>query len=76
MNEFKHVWDYVIQLKNHCHIHSAEGQRGPASNSEVKRWIEQGAVVINGKRWKPMDPCPAVQSVVLFPKGSRRTTLL
>lgn len=76
MDNFKHVWDYCIQLKDHCHIHTKESKCGNASNSEVRRWIEQGAVIINGKRWKPLDVVPPVHSVVLFPNGKNRTTIL
>lgn len=49
-----------------------------ASNSEVRRWIADGAVQINGERWTPEEEMPPlVWSLVFFPKSaSSRTTLV
>ena len=48
------------------------------SNGELKRWMLNGAVILNGNRLKPDDTViPAhVQSLVFFPKSPRRTTLV
>jgi hypothetical protein len=47
-----------------------------ATNSEIKRWFKQGAVIINGKRPKPNDEIEfPVTEIVFFPKGKRRTTM-
>lgn len=48
----------------------------PASNSELRRWCQQGAVVINGRKmnWNDEVQFP-IQSFVLFPSGKARTTL-
>lgn len=51
----------------------------PASNSEVRRWLEQGAVHINGQPARPADEIGPgdVESLVLFPKAPRsRCTLV
>jgi hypothetical protein len=48
-----------------------------ASNSEVKRWMQQRAVIVNGEPVAPDAPLRGcdVGSLVFFPKGARRTTL-
>lgn len=47
-----------------------------ASNSEVRRWLENSAVRFNGKPLKPKDMLDfPLYSVVLFPKGNRITIL-
>ncbi len=47
---------------------------GWASNSEKKRWLQNGALLLNGERvaWdEPLDF--PIFSAVLFPKGKRIT---
>lgn len=47
-----------------------------ASNSEIKRWLENSAVRFNGKPLKPNDLLDfPLFSVVLFPKSNRITIL-
>lgn len=44
------------------------------SNSQKWRVIEQGALEINGDKWKPKEEMPAIiTSVVIYPKGNRIT---
>lgn len=47
------------------------------SNSQVRRWIEEKAVVINAEHctWSEEIDFPVI-SVVLFPKSTKRVTLL
>lgn len=54
-----------------------EGHKGePASNSEVKRWLENGAVRFNGRTMKGKELLDfPLYSVVFFPKGNRVTIL-
>ena len=49
-----------------------------ASNAERRRWLDQGAVVINGERPKPHDELDdgPVFRLVFFPNGKRRCTML
>lgn len=49
-----------------------------ASNSEVRRWVTDGSVTINGERWTPEEEAPAyVWSLIFFPKSARnRTTVV
>lgn len=50
--------------------------KGVASNSELRRWLEQSAVRFNGKGMKPKDMLDfPLHSVVLFPKANRITIL-
>lgn len=48
-----------------------------ASNSELRRWIASGAVLINTEKmtWDELVDFP-VFSIVFFPNGARRTTIL
>lgn len=47
-----------------------------ASNSEVKRWLENSAVRFNGKPMKPKDMLNfPLYSVILFPKADRITLI-
>ena len=49
-----------------------------ASNSELRRWINQGAILFNGESMKHDEPLDfPLFSVVLFPKSlKRRITVL
>ena len=48
----------------------------PASNSEVRRWLSNGAVEINGNRPKAEDIIAfPVTSLIFFPNGKKRCTL-
>jgi len=70
------AWEFLRDLNTVCHFQTREGKRvGAVSNSELKRWCQNKAVIINGEtvEWnEPMD-FPLI-SVVLFPKN--RITLL
>lgn len=61
---------------NHAAPQSREGQgSGPPSNSELRRWCDRKAVIINGMAhaWNDTVEFP-IRSLVLFPK--RRTVTL
>jgi hypothetical protein len=64
--------EFVHQFK----VFSREGRGAAASKSEVRRWVQAGAVQVNGERLEPDEPMdfPLI-SVVLFP-GGRRVSLL
>lgn len=70
---------YLIRLHEVCQFQTKEGARvGPASNSELRRWLKQGAVQINGIKIKPEDEIKVehIQSIILFPNNKQaRTTL-
>lgn len=65
------AWQFLRDLDTVCQFQTREGKRvGKASASELKRWLQNGAMVVNGEKvaWdEPMD-FPII-SVVLFPKN-------
>jgi hypothetical protein len=69
------AFQFLMNLHSVCHFQMREGKRvGRASGSEVKRWIQNKAVVINGEHVAPDELIDfPVFSLVLFPKGSRVT---
>jgi hypothetical protein len=70
--------EYVLrlhQLGNKAGFWSRE-LKATASNSEVRRWVEQGGVRFNGRILKVKDMLDfPLYSVVMFPKGNRITIL-
>lgn len=48
-----------------------------ASNSEIRRWIDQGAIVFNNEKVLPTEMLDfPIYSVIMFPKsGKRRITI-
>lgn len=63
-------------LKQFPHVWSRE-KFAFASNTEKQRWIEQGAVIINGQKVTSFkaDVDFPVDSLVLFPSGKSKITL-
>lgn len=72
MNAFQ----YLRGLHEVCQFQTREGARiGLASNSELRRWLQNGAVVINHEKVKVDEEIDfPIFSVYLFPKN--RVTLL
>ena len=68
------AWEWLRDLHTVCAFQSRE-RGGVASVSELKRWLQNGAVVVNGEKvaWDENMDFP-MGSVVLFPK--RPVTLL
>lgn len=66
------AWQFMRELHEICKFQSREGKRvGKASASELKRWLQNGAVVVNGEKiaWDEcIDDFP-IFSFVLFPKN-------
>lgn len=49
----------------------------PPSNSELFRWLTEGAVELNGERVGPKATIPErVESLVFFPRGKQRITVV
>jgi hypothetical protein len=64
-------WEFLRNLHEVCHFQTREGKRvGRASSSELKRWVQNRALIINGvpAAWDREVPSPMV-SAVLFPKN-------
>ena len=77
------IFELLKDLNKICQFTSVEtptrdGVVQKPSNSELRRWIEQGSLLINNERCTPNEiiDFPLI-SVVLFPKSEKkRTTLL
>ncbi len=54
------------------------GERMKASsNSDLWRWLNMGAIIINGEKPKPKDEIKfPVWQLTFFPNGKRRTTII
>jgi hypothetical protein len=64
------AWMLLRELHNVCHFQTREGPRvGDASASELKRWLQNGAVIVNGEKiaWDEEIDFP-IFSFVLFQK--------
>lgn len=69
-------FQFLVDLHKVCHFQTTERGVGRASNSEIRRWFQRNSVVVNGTVAKADDLEPENwQSLVLFPKSPRRTTL-
>ena len=63
------AWDFLKELNTVCHFMSRE-RSGKASNSELKRWCQNKAVSINGKRMNFDDEIEfPITEMFLFPKN-------
>ena len=66
-------WDFLKQLNTTCCFMSRE-RTGKASNSEIKRWLQNQSIVVNGKRPKFDDEVTyPIDSFILFPKKNKVT---
>jgi len=51
-------------------------RRGKPSNGELRRWLRNQAVIINGLTPQPLDDVSLpITELIFFPKGKRRATL-
>ena len=63
-----------LLMKLQGYLISTEGRTVYATNSELRRWCERGSVIVNGKAVKWDDELGNIESLVLHPKGKRKTT--
>ena len=69
-------WQFLRNLHEICHFQTREGKKvGHASSSELKRWIMNKALIVNGEsvNWDEPVDFP-LTSVILFTK--HKITLL
>lgn len=70
--------EFLLLLKHEFGAIPMSTERfGQASNSEIRRWLQNKSIEINGDR--PSPDCLVqfpIQSLVFFPKANRRTTLI
>lgn len=72
------IFDWFRDLHKVCQFQSIETPNKVASNSELRRWIEQKSLLINNEHCTPNEllDFPLI-SIVLFPKSEKkRITLL
>ena len=68
------AWGFLRLLSEKKCVPWSREKAGYPTNSELRRWLESGSVVINGKRPKPSDEVVfPVDGLVFFPKSSRVT---
>lgn len=68
---------YMLNLHEVCCFQTREGAlTGPASNSEIRRWLKNAVLKINGKNiaWDEVINYP-IHSVTLFSKKNKVTLL-
>jgi hypothetical protein len=71
----KTAYQWLLGLGKEGFWDAAENK--PASNSTLRRFIEQGAIRFNGKVVKPNDMLDfPILSVVLFPKSDKQYTTI
>jgi hypothetical protein len=61
---------FLRQLHEVCQFQTREGAKiGLASNGELKRWLQNGAVVVNGFKMTFDEEIDfPIRSLILFPK--------
>lgn len=66
------AFEFLLKLHDEwCCFQTREGRKvGKASRAELRRWLLNGAVIINGERVKPTTELTfPITSMVLFPKN-------
>jgi hypothetical protein len=76
------AFDFIMRMHRLGHTEAkpmgfwSKELKGVASNSEVRRWLDNSAIRFNGKPLKPKDMLDfPLYSIVLFPKAERITIL-
>lgn len=68
-------WQYLMELNTWCQFTSRE-RGGKASNSELKRWVKNQAMSVNGSKVKWDDEIVfPINSLTLFTKKNKITIL-
>ena len=68
--------EYLKSLPRNWMPKSSRDYKSP-SNSELVRWLNEGAVVINGSSPKATEAIQfPITELVFFPKGKRKTTMV
>jgi hypothetical protein len=71
------AFEFLKYYKGHGYLPmSVERPCTEATNSEMKRWLKNSAVIINGKKPNVNDEIEfPITELVFFPKGKRKTTM-
>ena len=68
--------DYLKSLPREGLPKSVERGIKSPSNADLKRWLNMGAIIINGKTPKSLDEIELpITELIFFPYGKRRTTI-
>lgn len=69
--------NWLFLLNEACYgFHSIEKSCPiKASKSEIRRWFENKAIIINGKSILYNEKINEIDSLILFPNGKRKITL-
>ena len=75
------VYDILVELRDGWSalpLTQVSGGFIPPSNSELRRWLRDGAIFVNGGRTHTIDDVVygEVTELVIFPKGEHRRTTL
>jgi hypothetical protein len=64
------AWQFLLRLKDAQAIPASRERQGVPTNSELRRWLDSGAVLINNMALSPVDGVefPVVQCV-FFPQS-------
>lgn len=66
------AWEFVVSLHKWIPFFSRERPGQPASTSEIRRWLQNRAVRINGLNPLPTDEVTfPVTDLVFFPKSDK-----
>jgi len=70
--------DYMVSVHdNGVGFRTIERGIGKASRSEIRRWLNNGSIIINGKTPTSKEEVNLpVNELVLFPRGKQKTTIL
>jgi hypothetical protein len=72
--------DFLFWVRDEvkCCPTSKEGAGlGTPSNAELRRWLKNGAVTVNGQRPGPGDAIEwPIEELVFFPSGIQKTTIV
>jgi 23S rRNA-/tRNA-specific pseudouridylate synthase len=71
MTAFDWLWELNLVC---CGFFSTERPKQKVTNSELRRWLDKGAVIINGKPCKPVQTIDKLETLVLFPNSDKRRT--
>jgi len=71
------AYDLMMRFHEVCRFQTKEGAKvGTASNKEVRRWLNNKAIEINGQKFQANDEVPNdITSIVMFPKSKFKCTL-
>lgn len=67
----------MLDLNKVCEFMSIENKGEKASNSEIRRWLDQSAILVNFMPISAKDPWPPIiKSIVMFPKSPKKRCTL